>query len=281
MSLNLGGGKSSSSSRQGSESSSSSYGVSGDVSSSISNAVSGGISEQNVFGSDIFSQLFGNASGAAGRVAANAPQLMQVAQQLFSGGSQFLQGLGGSAGDDYLNARLTGPNQQLEDQIALLKQDASSLFSDELNPAITSRSVAGGTLGGGRQGVAQGIAAGKVTDAFVRGAADLRSADLAQRDQIAQNVAMNSINAASTGLGALPGLLDVAERGANEELGAYSSLSSILGGPTVLTQANDFSRSTAQSAAEAFSRQFGESTSKSWGYSRSRAANFDFGFGLS
>jgi hypothetical protein len=181
--------------------------------------------------------------------------------------------LGGGAGTDYLNQRLTGGDELLNEQIAQLRGDTGRFFSEELNPAITSRAVAGGTLGGGRQGVAQGMAADAASRRFTEGATALRVADQSQRDAIAAQVASNSLSAASTGLGALPGLMDIAERGNNAELGIYSGLSSILGGPTTLTdaQSSDFSQATAQSLAQAFSKSFGEQTSQSTAVSRRNA----------
>src|SRR5678816_4539384 len=116
---------------------------------------------------------------------------------------------------------------RLNDQIAGLKADLGDLFTDELNPAITSHAVAGGTLGGGRQGVAQGIAMGDIAKQFARGSTALRTADQGQRDAAAMEIARNSLGAANTGLGSLPMLFDLAERGNNSELGVYSSLSNI------------------------------------------------------
>lgn len=247
MSGSLGGGRSKSSQQ------SSSYGYSGSQQASTST--------QDVFQGDIFAQLYGNASTAAGGAAANAGQLRTAAQQLFTGGNQFLEQLGGDAGSAYLQDRLSANNPVLEEQISQLQQDTGRLFREELNPAITSRSVAGGTFGGGRQGVAQGLAAESAARVFTQGATALRAGDIASRDAVAQSIATNSLNAASTGLGALPSLLDVLERGNNAELGVYGGLSQILGGPTTLT--------TAQSLA----KSFGEQTSQSSG--KSRAWNFD------
>jgi len=247
MSGSLGGGRSRSS--QSSESS----GYSGSVQTSGST--------QDIFQSDIYSQLYGNASTAAGGAAANAGQLRTAAQQLFTGGNQFLEQLGGDAGSAYLEDRLSANNPVLEQQISQLQQDTGRLFREELNPAITSRAVAGGTFGGGRQGVAQGLAAESAARVFTQGATALRAGDVASRDSIAQSVAQNSLASASTGLGALPSLLEVLERGNNAELGVYGGLSQILGGPTTLT--------TAQSLA----RSYGEQTSASRG--SGRAWNFD------
>lgn len=270
-------------------SNSSSYGYTGSTSGDTSRSFSSGMSEgtsqsqsgQTIAFEDLFKQLYGNASGAADSVAMQAPELKAAASQLFTGGSQFLQTLGGNAGTHYMDERLTGASP-VEDIIASMKTDAASLFTDELNPAIISRAVAGGTLGGGRQGVAQGVAQAKVANDFTRNAAALRYSDVQQKDQIAQTVAGNSIAAASTGLGALPGMLDLLERGQNAELAPYASLANILGGPTTLTEssssATDFSRNTAQSAADAFSRSFGEqsATSSATQRSRGRGRNYSY-----
>lgn len=247
MSGSLGGGRSKSS--QSSES----YGYNQSIQDSSST--------QDIFQSDVYSQLYGNAAGAAGNAAVGAGQLRTAAQQLFTGGNQFLEQLGGDAGSAYIQDRLSGDNPVLEQQISQLQQDTGRLFREELNPAITSRAVAGGTFGGGRQGVAQGLAADSAARVFTQGATALRAGDITSRDAVAQSIAQNSLNAASTGLGSLPSLLDVLERGNNAELGAYSQLSGILGGPTTLT--------TAQSLA----RSYGEQTSSSRG--SSRAWNFD------
>lgn len=264
MSGSLGGGRSRSYQQQQSESS----GFSQSAQSSLSQSQS----RENIAFADMYSQLYGNASGAASRAASNAGMLEDAATQLFTGGNQFLQGLGGDAGSAYLGNRLSANNPVLEQQISQLQEDTGRLFREELNPAITSRAVSGGTLGGGRQGVAQGLAAGNVARAFTQGATALRAGDIASRDAVAQSIATNSLNAASTGLGALPSLLDVLERGSGAELGVYGQLSSILGGPTTLTQSD--------SLASSLARSYGEQTSSSSGYGRSNSWNFDTSFGL-
>lgn len=285
MSGSLGFSHSSNKSDAQSTSDSSSYGYngaeSGDISRSLSNSVSGGSSNQAIAFEDLYKQLYGGAAGAAGNVAMQAPQLQAAAQQLFTGGSQFLQSLNGNAGTNYQEQRLNGPSP-VEDIIASMKTDAASLFTDNLNPAITANAVAGGNLGGGRQGIAQGLAQSQVANDFTRNAAALRYSDVQSKDAIAANVAGNSIAAAGTGLGSLPGMLDILERGQNAELAPYSSLASIMGGPTTLTTANDFSNATQQSMSDAFSRSFGEqsavSTSQSTAKSRAKSFSFDSSF---
>lgn len=283
----LGMGRSKSASNT--QSDASSYGYSGsnssDVSQSIQNAVSGGQSNttQSVFDQDVYSMMHGGAVGAAGRASVQAPQLAEAARTLFTGGSDFLSNMGHDVGSDYLNSRVSGESPVLQQQIDALREDTGRLFTDEFNPAITSHAVAGGTLGGGRQGVAQGMAMDSLTREFTRGATSLRANDVNARDAAAAQIATNSLSAASTGLGALPGLLDLKERGINSELGIFSSLSNILGGPTVLgeSQSSEFSRSTAQSIAEAFSKSFGEQSSLSHSDGWARANAWDFNMAAS
>ena len=82
---------------------------------------------------------FGFRTDAAGRAVAGAGELGSAARQLFTGGSQFLSSLGTDAGSDYLRSRLDSNNPVLEEQISALREDTGRLFSEELNPAITSR----------------------------------------------------------------------------------------------------------------------------------------------
>lgn len=267
----LGLGKQKSDSSSSGQSTSDSFGtnmsISGDSSTSYGSSVSGGRSSttQDIAFGDLFGDLYSGASQAAKGAVANADQLGAVASGLFSGGSRFLEGIGGDAGTEYLEGRISGDNPLLQQQIDLLREDAGKLFSEELNPAITSRAVAGGTLGGGRQGVAQGMAMETAADQFMRGSVALRSNDMAMRDQAAATVAENSLAGAATGLGALPGLLELMRSGVTSELDIFGSLSNIMGGPTVLSdsQATDFSQSNQQSIAEAFARSYGEQTSTS------------------
>ena len=280
MSGSLGGGRSRSYQQQQAEGFQTSEQASVSSSLSQSDQTSSGQSRQDIAFRDLFSNLYGNASDAAGRASANAGQLTQAAQQLFTGGNQFLESLGTDAGSNYLEQRLGSNNPVLEQQISQLQQDTGRLFREELNPAITSRAVAGGTYGVGRQGVAQGLASESAARVFTQGATALRAGDIASRDAVAQSIATNSLNSASTGLGALPSLLNILQQGSNAELGVYQNLSSILGGPTTLTQSDSASRGTsrAESIAQSLARAYGEQQSS--GYGRSNAWNFDTSFAL-
>lgn len=254
---------------QGSTSESGSFGE--------SSSVSGGRSSQRIAFEDIFADLFGNASSAAGRVAQMAPGLTDQANMLFSGGLGFLDALGG--GSEFLEQRVSGESPVLDEQIAALGSDLGEFFREELNPAIRSRGVATGTLGGGRQGVAQAEAAEAVAREFQRGAVGLRTADVAARDAAAKALLQSRIQGAGIGLSAIPGLFGVARGGFGAELAPFSALAQILGGPTVLTESEQFGRASSSDIAGAFSQAFGEDFQYGKSQSSSSGRSFSFGFG--
>lgn len=247
-----------------SRSQSSSY----DVSTSFSDSLSRGVSQsdQRVAFEDIFKSLYGNAGGAASKAAEMVPLFQGQIAELYGSGGKILDELGVGAGEDYLQSRLTDTSGR-DAQLDILQQRMGSLFNEELNPAITSRHVAGGTLGGGRQGVAQGVAAGKVAREFAGGAADIISRDQIARDSAAVSLMAGRTQAAGVGLNALPDLLGLAEAGLGAPMSPYAGLSQILGGPTVLGS------SSSEDVATALSRAFSEGRSQS----TSKSKSFSFG----
>lgn len=273
------------------------YGYSGSLSDSQSRGASRSLSQgqstsrQAIAFEDVFAQLYGGASNVAGRLASEAGGLTDQANLLFSGGLGFLDTLAGGADTEYLASRLTGDNAVLDEQIGALGEDIGRFFREEVNPAITSAGVATGTLGGGRQGVAQGRAAEAAAREFQRGATALRSADVAARDAAAAQLQQGRIAGAGAGLSAIPSLFGVAQGGFGAELAPYQALAGIVGGPTVLTQAQatDFAQSSAEEIAAAISRAFGENFSLDFGTSesssyatsrtKSKGKSFDLGFG--
>ena len=156
-----------------------------------------------------------------------------------------------------------------------------TLFNEELNPAITARHVSGGTLGGGRQGVAQAQAVGRVQREFAGGAADIISRDQLARDQAAGTLMAGRTAAAGVGASLIPGLSNVAQAGLGAPLSPYSTLSSILGGPTALTdsQSTQFSESDSESVARAISEALGFQYGTSQSTSSSKSKSFNFGVG--
>lgn len=223
-------------------------------------------SGQTVFNSDMITQLMQKA-GMAADGAVQGGDLASAAKQLFSGGSNFLQSLQSpsDAGTSYLTDRLNN-SDAADAQILQLQKDTGLLFTDQFNPAITSDAVSSGNLGGGRQGVAQGIAMDSLARQFSSQAATIRSNDQAQKDQAASTIAGNSLTAANTGLGALPGLLSVVGQGQNADLDVYSKLAQIYGSPTTLSSSQSTSASAA--IANAIAKSFGtnQSSGNAWNF---------------
>jgi hypothetical protein len=235
-------------------------------SNSTSLSTSSSASDQSVFNSDIITQLMQKA-GMAANATIGAGDLTAASKQLFTGGSSFLDSLHSpdDAGTSYMNDRLNN-HDVADQQIQQLQTDTGKLFSEQLNPQITADAVAGGNLGGGRQGVAQGMAMQTLADNFSRQATAIRAGDQSSKDAVASQIAQNSLTAANTGLGALPGLLSVESQGANANLDVYGKLAQIFGGPTTLTSSK--SGSISASIADAISKAFGttQSSGNAWNF---------------
>lgn len=225
-------------------------------------------SDQRVAFEDIFARMFGGAEGAAAGL--DPSLLTNAANSLFGSGAAFMDQIGGDAGTQYLEGRLDSENPVLQEQIDLLGEDLGRFFNEELLPGITSNSVHGGALGGGRQGVAQGAAMREVGDQFTRGSVSLRAGDIAARDSAAMTLAGNSLDGASIGLGALPSMMGIANAGFSAGMQPYERLAAILGGPTTLGS----SFSTSADWARAWSESFGESSASSESSSKSMSLGF-------
>jgi len=220
---------------------------------------------QTIAFSDIFSRLFSGAEGATANVAGNLPEFQAAASSLFTGGTQFLDNLAGpNAGSQYQADRLSG-NGVLDEQIGALQDDLGRLFQEELLPGIKSNSVRSGSLGGSRQGVAQGLAAEGIARQFAQGSTALRAEDQAARDAIASDYSSGVREGSALGLGNLTNVLGLAEAGATSDLLPFEALAKILGPTTTLTDSLSVSQSSGSSKAT--------STSKS------KSGSFNFGFG--
>lgn len=256
-------------SRSGSESGS----VSGGISRAGSEDASRATSRENIAFEDVFARLYGNAESSA--ISLDPSLLTTAANQLFTGGTDFLSRIGGDAGSEFLEGRLAEGNPVLQEQIDLLSQDIGEFFSEQVNPVITSDAIRGGQLGGGRQGVAQGLAAEAAGEAFASGAVGLRAADIAQRDAIASGISDRTLAGADVALAGIPALAGAADLGFGAGLEPAARLAAILGGPTVLGASDSVSRGTSFATAEDFARAFSESfgTSESRGVSSSQATS--------
>lgn len=228
------------------------FGFNQSFSDSISrgSSFSRGASTSRVFAEDVFRDLFGGASRAAGGI--DTGSIAGAANMLFSGGTDVLNALQqGGEGADFLRNRLSSDGL-VDEQIGLLGDDLARFLAEDVNPAITSGGVSASTLGGSRGEVQKGIATGKAADAFTRGAVSLRVADQSQRDQIAAGLMQSDASRNQASLAALPMLFGLAESGAMAGLSPFAALASIIGDPTVLTD------SISEGGSEQFSRALAE-----------------------
>lgn len=212
-------------------------------------------SSQSIFESDIFARLFGDASNIAGNI--NTSGLTEAANQLFSGGQDFLSDLQSiSAGEDvsgeFLSSRISGEGGFVDENIAALGEDLGQFFSEELLPGITSQAVGGGQLGGGRQGVAQGKAIESVGREFRRGSLDIRNADLRERTAAASSLSASRTSAAEAGLVGAQQQFDLANAATLAPFSPFLTLAQILGDPTTLSE----SESQAEGKSLRFSADF-------------------------
>lgn len=239
---------------------------------------SGGSSSSSVAFADVFARLFEGAEGAAGRAAQLVPELRTASSDLFNAGTGFLDRIGGGAGTDFLADQLINSDALVEDEISQLQSDVGRFFDEELIPETVDRAVGAGQLGGGREGVAVGRAIDTAGREFSRGALDIRTAARDRNAGIARDLAALEQSGGAAGIQALPTLLGAAESGIGAEFSVFDRLAGILGGPTVLTDSEQFAESDAFSIARAIadslnlSEDFAKSTSTSSG------SGFSFNF---
>ena len=226
--------------------------------------------------------LFDLAGGLGQQGQAGLQNLGQIGGQLAQGqnvgfgqGQQGINALSGltqgqGLGQQQLQRIAGGNDPAVGQQIGQLGQDIQRQFS-QLLPGIESQAIGGGQLGGGRQGVAQGLGLQASQDAFGRGAADIRFQDLNRQfgaagtlgqqagqagGQLAslglqQGVGQAGLNqaglqsAAQTQLGGLGQLQDLFNLGFSPFQAEFSpllALNQIIGQPTTLQTGESFGR---------------------------------------
>lgn len=172
------------------------------------------------------------------------------AQGLFNQGQQFGQ-MG--VNNQFLGAlgQQAGGNPDLvASQTAQLGQDIST-FTGQLQAGNRRDAVGGGFLGGGRQGVAEGITNQGATDAFARGALGFQTAD-AQRAQQAAAIGGGLLGqGAATGLGGLGQQFGLLQAPFQSQFNSALSLADIIGGPSILSQQE--SQSQGRQSSDSFS----------------------------
>ena len=215
-------------------------------------------SSQSIFGADFFNQLFSGAFDVAGSI--DTAGLTDAANSLFSSGAGFLDDLQGiSAGTDasgqFLRDRISGEGGFVDENIAALGEDLSKFFNEELLTGIQSDAVAGGQLGGGRQGVAQGKAIESVGREFRRGSLDIRNADLSARQDAAKALSAQRLSASQAGLTGAQQQFELANAATNAPFSPFLTLAEILGAPVTLTESE--SRAKGRSFATSGSFDYG------------------------
>jgi hypothetical protein len=145
--------------------------------------------------------------------------------------------------------QFANPNSALaQRQTALLGESVGKEFGRSVLPQIQSGAGLGGNIGGSRQALAQGVAAGDAAQAISSGATDFFA---------------NAYNQAQGAAGALPGMagqvFNLGMQPFQAQWAPMTALSGILGGPTVLnrSQAMNQGEDWAQSQSRGKSRQFG------------------------
>ncbi len=200
-------------------------------------------------------------------------QLSQTGQQGITNIGNIQQALGGELpgfgatadAQQALRQQAFGENPELQNQINLLGQDIGQTFQQQILPGIQSEAIGTGQLGGGREGVAQGLASQAALSEFQRGAQTFRSEDITRQLAAAGQLGQLGLgqqaqtgaqlgDAGALNLGALGELQNLFNLGLSPfaaEFGALNNLAGIIGQPTVLQQG------AAQATGEAASKGFG------------------------
>lgn len=178
------------------------------------------------------------------------PAWTQEAARLASGAMlpQLKQALGGLAG-------LVDPRGQIRAQESSLRSGLGNLFRTEIMPAIQSDALMAGGFGGGRQGVAEGVGAGQIAEAYTTGLGDIT----ARANQTATAAASQLPSMAQS-------LYTAYTAPSMAGLDPLSRLASIIGSPTILSTSTGRAKSGTSAG----------STSKSKGES----SGWEFNFGL-
>jgi len=158
----------------------------------------------------------------------------------------------GAANQAFQNFLTPQQNPFLQGQIQQGQQQIAENFTENLLPQIGGAAAAVGQRGGGRQGVAEGVALRDASRQSSDFAQNLLSADF----QGQQNRAL--------------GALGQANQVNQLAFQPLQNLQQIIGGPTVLNQSQNFARDFAEALSSSFA------TSNAQGTSSSKQASFGF-----
>ena len=118
-------------------------------------------------------------------------------------------------------------NQMVQQNVDMLGQNLQKQLQNSLMPQIADQSIQSGGFGGGRQGIAQGLALQGTQDAFAQGALGIQNNAYNQANQATQFGSNFNLQSAMGGMG----MLGQAQQ---QEMTPFLTLAQILGSPTVL-----------------------------------------------
>ena len=138
------------------------------------------------------------------------------------------------------------PNSPIAQQQASLQAGLGQMFREELMPSMQSNAIAAGGVGGGRQGVAEGVAAGQMAQAYTQGLGDITARANQQALGAAGMMPGRSQALAEATYGSL--------YGGDKGMSILGQLAGIIGGPTVTQQ------------SQSSGRCWGTGKSSGWGF---------------
>ena len=143
-------------------------------------------------------------------------------------------------------------------------------FAKTIMPGIKSNALASGGFGGGRQGVAEGTAAGGIASAFTQGLADIR--ERAQAMALQGSTARSGLAAGMTAQAAAP---------AQQRMQQLLQYAGLLGGPTVLSEGTSSGTTRGTSSSTARGSSSSTSFNRSRGTMQSGGKGSSWNFGIS
>ncbi len=189
------------------------------------------------------------AQGLAQQQLGGMGNLFGLSQNLLGQGQDLLGGLGQTTN---ALSNIASPAVQ-QAQIGQLGSDLGAFFNQQILPGISRGAIGTGGLGGGRQGVAQGVAAGELARAFTGGATDI----MAQGQQQQLSGLLGASQSQLGGLSSLGSLFGLGQAPFAAQFSPLLNLASIIGGPTVLSRQQAQSQSRSRSESGGFGFEFG------------------------
>lgn len=170
-----------------------------------------------------------------------------IGQDLGAANNQALGGMLGNLQNNPFQqqmASFANPNNQMaQKQIDLLGQNLNKQFSENLLPQIGDQALQGGGLGGTRQGIAQGLAAQGMQQAFSQGAQGILSNAYNQAQQAAQFGTDWATRNAATGIAGLGQMQQ-------QQYAPLLALAQIIGNPAILQRGSNMSMGSESSSSQ-------------------------------